>query len=83
MSTETKNIKLKKPLIIDGVSFDSLDMREPTVDDQLAADKAKGTPGEQEVFMFANLCGVAPDDLRRLSLADYKKLQNAFLDFTV
>jgi hypothetical protein len=82
MSIETTSIKLKKPLVIDGTEFDSLDMREPTVDDQLAADKFKGSAGEQEVFMFANLCGLAPDDLRKLSLGDYKKLQNAFLDFT-
>ena len=50
--------------------------------DQLAADAVKGGDSAKEVQLFCNLCEVTPEDIKRLTLKDYKKLQEAFLFFT-
>ena len=55
--------------------------REPTVGDQLVADEMKGSEAAKEIATLANLCQVAPDDIKRLTLKDYKRLQAAFLGF--
>lgn len=77
------DVALAKPLTIDGASVSALRMREPTVADQLAMEEMKGTDGAKEIGMFANLCEVSPADIKKLSLRDYKKMQQAFLVFTV
>ena len=41
----------------------------------------QGRDSAKEIAMFANLCEVSPDDIKRLTLRDYKKLQVAFMDF--
>lgn len=79
--TGSVDIALSKALKIDGADIKVLRMREPTVADQLAAQKASGSDAEQEMAMIANLCQVAPADLHQLTLRDYKKVQAAFLGF--
>lgn len=74
-------ITLKKGVEIDGAQVKALTMREPTVEDNLAMDAYKGTDAEKELFTFGNLCGVAPDDLRKLTLRDYGRVQAAFTNF--
>jgi hypothetical protein len=78
---ETTTIQLSKTLKIDGIETSVLSMREPTVADQLAADKLAGTDAEKEVSMIAMLCMVKPQDLHAMKMKDYKKLQAAFLSF--
>lgn len=80
-NTDKTIIKLKKPITVDGVPFSSLEMREPTVADQLAAQKQTGTDAEQELAMIANLCMVKPEDLHQLTLRDYRAVQEAFAGF--
>lgn len=75
------DIQLAKAIKIDGVDVKTLRMREPTVADQLVAQKASGDQAEQELAFIANLCQVAPGDLHQLTLRDYKKVQAAFLGF--
>ncbi|MDA3922767.1 MAG: phage tail assembly protein [Salinisphaera sp.] len=82
MSDTNTSIELSRPLDIDGAAVSSLSMREPTVDDQIVASEMKGSAAIQEVHMIANLCDVAPADIRSLSLRDYRKLQEAFVGFT-
>lgn len=77
------DIELSRPLQIDGANVSALRMREPTVADQLAMEEMKGTDGAKEIGMFANLCEVSPDDIKKLTLKDYKKVQATFLGFTV
>lgn len=77
------DIELTRPLQIAGAQVKALRMREPTVADQLAMEEMKGTDGAKEIGMFANLCEVAPADIKKLTLRDYKKVQAAFLNFTV
>lgn len=53
-------------------------MREPTVDDQLAT---KGTPEQREIAMVANLCGLSPAEIGKMTARDYRRLQTALLGF--
>lgn len=82
MSSDTTDIVLDRPLMVDGTEVTTVCMREPTVQDQIAASEVKGSPARQEIAMIANLCEITPDMVRQLSLRDYKKLQQAFLGFT-
>lgn len=75
------DIALSRSIEIDGAKISTLRLREPTVADQLAADEYKGGDAAKEIFTMANLCQVAPNDLKKLTLRDYKKLQEAFLGF--
>lgn len=70
-------VTLSRPLDIDGAKVGQLTMREPTVDDQLTAEK-QGTGGEVDKLYIANLCQVAPADIGRLPLRDFKRMQVAF-----
>lgn len=75
------DIELTKPAEIAGARVKILRMREPTVADQLVFEAMKGSDLERDYRYFANLCEVSPDDLKRLPLRDYKRVQKAFLDF--
>lgn len=75
------NITFSRPLDVNGASVAWVRMREPLVSDQQAVSEMKGTDASREVSMFANLCELAPDDICRLPLRDYKRLQTAFLGF--
>jgi hypothetical protein len=75
------DVPLSRPMSIDGAQVKVLRMREPTVADQLVSEEMKGSDSAKEIAMFANLCEVATDDIKRLTLKDYKKLQVAFMDF--
>jgi len=74
-------ITLSSPIFVSGVETDTLEMREPEVEDMLAMKKSKKTPGEAEVDLFANLCMVEPAAIRKMKYRDYGKLQKAFGDF--
>lgn len=71
------NITLRKPLQTNGASVGFLRMREPTVADQLAANK--GSDAERETSMVANLCSVTPAEIRSLTLRDYRRVQEALV----
>lgn len=75
-------VTLRKGLDVDGASVKSLTMREPTVADQIAAQEAKGGPAAQEVALVANLSQMTPDDIRKLTLHDYGRVQDALVVFT-
>lgn len=76
------DIELSRPIEIDGAQVTTLRMREPTVADQLLLDEMKGSDATKEVTLVANLCEVTPDDIKRLTLRDYRKVQKAFSGFT-
>lgn len=75
------DIKLARAIKIDGASVTALRMREPTVQDQLASAEHKGTDAQKELALVANLCQVSPDDLKQLTLKDYKQVQRALVGF--
>lgn len=75
------DIELSRGLQIGAAKVGTVRMREPTVNDQLAADASKGTDAEKELAMMANLCELAPADIKAMPLRDYKRLQTAYLGF--
>lgn len=76
------DVTLRKPLEMAGAKVGFLRMREPTVDDQIAASAIKGSDAEKEIALISNLCSVAPSDLRTMTLRDYRRVQEAFVGFT-
>lgn len=74
-------VTLSRPIEIDGANVSALTMREPTVDDQLIAAEVKGSEAIREVAFFANLCTVAPDDIKKLPVRNYARLQAAYAGF--
>lgn len=75
------DVKLNRAIEISGVKTDVIRMREPTVRDQETAGNIQGSDATREIMTFANLCEIAPDDIRGLSMRDYKRLQSAYLTF--
>lgn len=71
-------VTLSRAIEINGASVSVLAMREPTVEDHLVAEGTKGSDLAKEVSMFANLCEVAPADIRRLPHRDYMRLAAAY-----
>lgn len=75
------SIRLSRALDIDGAQVQVLHMREPTVADQLLVEEMKGSEAAKEVMLLANLCEWSPEDIKRLSLRDYREVQRAFAGF--
>lgn len=71
------DVEFKREILIAGVKTKSVRMREPTVGDHLAAEEAKGGGSAVEIALLANLCMLAPDDIHKLPLREYKQLQAA------
>lgn len=80
---EGYEITLSRPLDMSGAKVAVVTMREPLVSDQETADIMEGGDATREIHQFANLIGAAPDDIRKMGLRDYKKLQTAYLAFLV
>lgn len=76
------DITLSRPATFNGVEQPKLRMREPTVADMEAAQETKGSDAAREIHAMANLCDVAPDDIRKLPIRDYSRLQAAYTGFT-
>lgn len=74
-------ITFAKAVTINGEEVAHIEMREPTVRDQLVASKMKGSDAEKEITMIANLCDLSPDQLHSLPLREYRKVQQTFMDF--
>lgn len=75
------DITLSRPADIAGVKTAVVRMREPTVYDQEVASERSGSDAAREIAVFADLCGLAPDDIRKMPLRDYKRFQTAYLAF--
>ena len=74
-------IKLLIPIEINGATVKEINMRRPTLGDQLNADRACDSDRGKEIHIIASLTEIAPEDLEKLDLADYKKLQEQFQSF--
>lgn len=74
------DVALSRPFEMAGTKVTSIRLREPTVADQLAAD-GKGSDAAREIAMMANLAEISPEDIKRLPLKDYKRVQTAFMLF--
>lgn len=74
----SKEIKLKYPVrLATGEMLEKLTLRRPKVGDIRSAAHL-ATDAEQELFIFARLAGLVPEDLDALDFADYKEIQRVF-----
>ncbi|MDA9573351.1 phage tail assembly protein [Rickettsiales bacterium] len=77
-----QNIKLNYPIESDGANITDLNIRRSKVKDRLIVAKMKNSSDEEkEIFLFANLCEVAPNIIEELDESDYANLQKAYMDF--
>lgn len=74
-------VTLIKGIDVDGAKVKTLTLREPTVADQLAAQSAPGGNAGAEVALIANLSQMTPDDIKKLTLRDYSRAQDALVFF--
>ncbi|KVN73894.1 hypothetical protein WT15_23935 [Burkholderia stagnalis] len=75
------DITLSRPLTMGDAKVSKVRMREPEVRDNLAHEKAKGSEGEKEVTVFANLLELSPEQIGRMPLRDYRRLSAAYSGF--
>lgn len=73
------DVDLIGQLDIMGSKVKSVRIREPLVQDELAAQKSAKDPGDREMALFANLIGVAPIDLHTLRSRDYRRIQFGYM----
>lgn len=76
------DITLSRPTNIAGASVSTIRMREPTVADQENFQDAGRNDAAREISTFANLCEITPDEVRKLPLRDYMRMQASFALFT-
>ena len=74
-------IELSYPIAIDATEVKVLQMRRPKVADVILLQKQQGQEAEKEIKLFANLCEISPDDIGRLDMMDYAKLQEQYANF--
>ncbi|MEM1000457.1 MAG: phage tail assembly protein [Bacteroidota bacterium] len=79
--SRTVTVKLKTPVTSMGETITEVTVRPPTVRDRLIADKTPGSASDKELTFISNLCGLPPEVMMDLDLADYMQLQNAVNDF--
>ncbi|SAL03088.1 hypothetical protein AWB77_06703 [Caballeronia fortuita] len=75
------SITLSRPMNVGGAPVTALKMREPLLRDQVAMQEQKGTDLEREIFLFANLCEITPDQLKALPVRDYNRIVAAYVGF--
>lgn len=75
-------IELSKAVEIDGAQIKTVTMREPTVQDQLDVQAIKGSEAHREVTLMANLCDLTPDQVKAMTMRNYRRLQAALEVFT-
>ena len=81
---ESKTIKLRYPVEVDGAKYAELTMRRPLVGDLRAAQRSAGagaTPADVEIATFTNLCEVPPALWDKMDLGDYYHVQDAYQGF--
>lgn len=78
---EFEDIPLSRPIDINGAKVATLRMRQPLMLDQRIIAKSTGSDEDKEVRFMANLCDVTPEDILKLALRDFKKVQTQYFDF--
>ncbi|WPY95591.1 phage tail assembly protein [Limimaricola variabilis] len=71
------SVTLARGIEVAGATVKKLQLREPTLADQLAAQAGKNGTAESEVALLANLAEITPDELRHVKMRDYARLQVA------
>ena len=73
-------VTLTTPIEINGVKTNTLILREPMVGDSLDVQKlAPDDDDQREVLMLARLADVSPEDLKRMGMRDFRRVQKGYL----
>lgn len=72
---------LKRKPLIDGNEVSQIEMREPSVGDQLTMQKKHKDTGDAEVALIANLTENAPEIINSLTVKQYNRLATALAFF--
>jgi hypothetical protein len=75
------DITLSRETTIGGAKMKVVRMREPTVGDQEVMMEMEGSDTAKEIHIAANLCDMSPDDIRKLPLRDWKRINTAYAGF--
>lgn len=78
---EKKTVELRYGVEAEGGEVMELTMRPPLARDSRDAMRGSNGQAEMEIRLFSNLCGVAPDTIERLQMADYLRVQEAYQAF--
>lgn len=81
---ETKKkgyVQFDPPIKIGDKEFSEIQMREPILSDSLDSEQYSEHELAREAYQIALLCGVNPEDLAKISMPNYKKIQSAFVAF--
>jgi hypothetical protein len=79
VTADAATIKLSRPALLNGVKFDKITLRAPTVGDLRASQKLANSDSEyQEIVLFASLSDASPSDIERLSIKDYRRIQEGY-----
>lgn len=73
----TESVKLKCPVTQDGVTYEELSIRELTVAEMIAFNKAHGNKDsgfERDSYYFALVCGVPREVLLQMKQRDWNSL---------
>lgn len=75
-------LKLRTPIQADGITIDTLTLRELKVKELLALEEAAAagnrSAGKQEVHRFALMTGLSPDSISELSERDWNRLRTKY-----
>lgn len=81
MKVPTKEIKLSKKYDFNGVKTDTLQMREPTIGDEIIAQESAKNPEQVQLLMFGNLCDISLDELKKVTSKDGLEIVKVYNDF--
>lgn len=73
-----ETIILKRPLSVDGKELTEVTMRRAKVRDLKEAQRYGDDVATREVALIAILCGMIPDQLDEMDLADFNQIQKRF-----
>ncbi len=76
-----KKIEFSNEYSFNGVMKNHLEMREPTIGDEMNAQEMARNESELQLLMFANLCDVSLDELKPITSKDGQKIAEAYNSF--
>ena len=77
----TELIELNYPVSVDGTEVHELQMRRPTVRDQILFEDGKGSDARKVVRMLSNLCSVSEETIMDLDQSDFLALSEVLQGF--
>jgi len=79
--TKPKEIKFSREYELNGAMSDTIEMREPTINDEINAQETAPSEGMLQLTLFANLCDLSIDELKQISSKDGQKIAEVYNSF--